>query len=59
MRIIDVEETALILGRVVHFHLKDEVVRDGKVDPRKLTFVGRLGDDSYCRVNDLFDRKRE
>ena len=59
LRIIDVEETALILGRVVQFHLKDEIVRDGKVDPRKLTFVGRLGDDSYCRVNDLFDRKRE
>jgi hypothetical protein len=29
------------------------------VDPRKLTFVGRLGGDTYCRVGDLFERKRE
>jgi flavin reductase (DIM6/NTAB) family NADH-FMN oxidoreductase RutF len=59
LRIVEVEETALILGRVVLFHLRDDVVRDGRVDPRRLTFVGRLGDDLYCRVNDLFERKRE
>ena len=59
LRIVEVEETALILGRVVLFHLKDEVLRGGKVDPHLLTFVGRLGDDYYCRVNDLFERKRE
>ncbi len=59
LRIIEVEETALILGRVVLFHVKDEVLRDGRVDPRTLTFVGRLGDDLYCRVNDVFERKRE
>jgi flavin reductase (DIM6/NTAB) family NADH-FMN oxidoreductase RutF len=59
LRIVEVEETALILGRVVLFHLRDDVVRDGRVDPRKLTFVGRLGDDLYCRVSDLFERRRE
>jgi flavin reductase (DIM6/NTAB) family NADH-FMN oxidoreductase RutF len=59
LRVVEVEDTGLILGRVVYYHLKDEVVRDGRVDPRKLTFVGRMGDDLYCRVNDLFERKRE
>ena len=59
LRIIEVEETALILGRVVLFHAKDEVLKDGRVDPHRLTFVGRLGDDLYCRVNDLFERKRD
>jgi len=58
LKIVDVEETALILGRVVMFHVKEEIVVDGRVDPRRLTFVGRLGDDLYCRVNDLFERKR-
>lgn len=58
LKIVEVEETALILGRVVMFHAKDEIVVDGRVDPRRLTFVGRLGDDFYCRVNDLFERKR-
>jgi len=59
LKIVEVEETALILGRVVMVHAKDEVLSDGRVDPRRLTFVGRLGDDFYCRVNDLFERKRQ
>jgi flavin reductase (DIM6/NTAB) family NADH-FMN oxidoreductase RutF len=59
LRIVEVEETGLILGRVVMAHAKDEVVSDGRVDPRKLPFVGRLGGDTYCRVDDLFERKRE
>ena len=58
LRIVEVEETGLILGRVVRVHAKDEIVDGGRVDPRRLTFVGRLGDDLYCRVNDLFERKR-
>jgi len=59
LKIVEVEETGLILGRVVMFHAKDDVVDGGRVDPRRLTFVGRLGGDSYCRVNDMFDLKRD
>lgn len=58
LQIVEVEETALILGRVVLFHASDAVVEGGRVDARRLEFVGRLGDDLYCRVNDLFERKR-
>jgi flavin reductase (DIM6/NTAB) family NADH-FMN oxidoreductase RutF len=58
LRIVEVEETGLILGRVVMVHAKDEILEGGRVDPRRLTFVGRMGDDLYCRVNDLFERKR-
>ena len=59
LKIVEVEETGLILGRVVMVHAKDEILDGGRVDPRRLTFVGRLGDDLYCRVNDLFERKRQ
>lgn len=59
LKIVEVEETALILGRVVLYHVKDEVTTNGLVDPKKLTVVGRLGGDGYCRVTDLFDRKRD
>lgn len=59
LQIVDVEGTGLILGRVVMIHAKDEVVSNGLVDPHRLTFVGRLGGDLYCRVTDLFDRKRQ
>jgi len=59
LKIVEVEETGLILGRVVMFHARDEVVDGGRVDPRRVTFVGRLGGDTYCRVNDLFERRRD
>ena len=58
LQIVEVEETGLILGRVVMVHAKDEILDGGRVDPRRLTFVGRMGDDLYCRVSDLFERKR-
>jgi flavin reductase (DIM6/NTAB) family NADH-FMN oxidoreductase RutF len=59
LKIVEVEETGLILGRVVMVHAKDEVVTDGRVDPARLTFVGRLGGDAYCRATDRFERRRD
>ena len=58
-QVVDVEGgTSLILGRVVHVHADDAIWVDGRVDPKRLTFVGRLGDDLYCRVNDIFEAAR-
>lgn len=58
LKIIEVEETALILGRVLLYHAKDDVLREGRVDPSVATFIGRMGDDLYCRTSDRFERKR-
>jgi flavin reductase (DIM6/NTAB) family NADH-FMN oxidoreductase RutF len=51
--------TALILGRVVLAHVRDELVKDGAVDPTLLEFVGRLGGDLYARVSkgEIVDRR--
>ena len=59
LKVVEVDDVGLILGRVLLLHARDEVLTDGLPDPRKLTFVGRLGGDLYCRVNDLFERRRE
>jgi flavin reductase (DIM6/NTAB) family NADH-FMN oxidoreductase RutF len=49
----------LVIGRVVYVHIDDSVLDDrGKVDPRKLKTIARLGGDSYCRSTDLFEMKR-
>ncbi len=58
-KLVDVEGTALILGRILLYHVRDDLVTDGQVDPHRLTFVGRLGADWYCRVNDIFEHKRQ
>lgn len=54
----EVEGSALILGRVVHWHVDDAVLRDGAVDPKAVDFVGRLGDELYAHVREIFERRR-
>jgi flavin reductase (DIM6/NTAB) family NADH-FMN oxidoreductase RutF len=49
----------LVIGEVVHVHVTDEVLDDrGRIDPRKLRTVARLGQDFWCHTSDLFELKR-
>ncbi len=49
----------LVIGEVILIHI-DEAVLDpsGRVDPRKLRTIARLGGDYYCRSTDLFEMQR-
>lgn len=49
----------LVIGEVLMIHLDSEILgEDGKVDPRKLRAVARLGGDDWCRSRDLFQMQR-
>jgi flavin reductase (DIM6/NTAB) family NADH-FMN oxidoreductase RutF len=49
----------LVLGEVVLIDVADGVLDEqGRVDPRKLRTIGRLGADYYCHTSDLFEMKR-
>ena len=49
----------LVIGEVVMIHVDDAVLDEkGRVDPRKLQTIARLGGDFYCRTSDLFELKR-
>ncbi len=49
----------LVIGQVVLIHIDDAVLdTNGRVDPRKLRTVARLGGDFFCRSTDLFEMKR-
>jgi len=49
----------LVIGEVVVMHVDDAVLDEqGRVDPRKLRTIARLGGDSYCRTTDIFEMKR-
>jgi flavin reductase (DIM6/NTAB) family NADH-FMN oxidoreductase RutF len=49
----------LVIGEVLVMHVADRVLDEaGKVDPRKLQSIARLGGDWYCRTTDLFALKR-
>lgn len=49
----------LVLGRAVHLHIADGVMRDGKVDPDLLKPVARLGGPLYARPEQLAFRRSD
>ncbi|MCE2815444.1 MAG: flavin reductase family protein [Planctomycetaceae bacterium] len=49
----------LIIGDVVMMHIDPAILgRDGKVDPKLLRSVARLGGEHWCRSTDLFQMER-
>jgi flavin reductase (DIM6/NTAB) family NADH-FMN oxidoreductase RutF len=49
----------LVIGEVLMIHVRDELLTEsGRIDPRKLRTIARLGGDDYCRTTDLFAMKR-
>lgn len=49
----------LVIGEVLLMHIADGVLDErGRIDPRKLQTVARLGGDFWCRTGDLFEQKR-
>jgi flavin reductase (DIM6/NTAB) family NADH-FMN oxidoreductase RutF len=49
----------LVIGEVLVIHVDDRVLDpSGRVDPRKLRTIARMGGDDYCRTSDLFQMKR-
>lgn len=49
----------VVIGEIILFHIKDEVIEDGKIDLASLQPIGRLAGNNYTRVSDSFkvDRK--
>ena len=49
----------LVIGEVLMMHIDDAVLDlKGRVDPRKLRTVARLGGDYWCHTSDLFELTR-
>ena len=49
----------LVIGEVLLLHIDDAVLDpSGRVDPRKLKTIARLGGSDYCRSIDLFEMER-
>ncbi len=49
---------AIVLGRVIGVHIKDEVLTDGMVDMSKIKPIARLGYMDYTRVDLVFTMNR-
>ena len=60
VRIVPVGAHHLVIGEVVHFHLRDDVYdpASGRLDMHRLRPVGRLAGNLYTHVHDIFEMKR-
>jgi flavin reductase (DIM6/NTAB) family NADH-FMN oxidoreductase RutF len=52
------ESNGLIIGRIVYFHVRDDLLDNGRIDQDALRAVGRLAGDGYTRTRDQFSMKR-
>ena len=59
-RIIEIGRggTAVIIGEIVLWHVRDELVVEGRLDLGRLDAIGRMGGPSYTRTRDRFDMTR-
>ncbi|RMD46749.1 MAG: flavin reductase family protein [Alphaproteobacteria bacterium] len=48
----------VVFGEVVGVHIRDEVIRDGRVDVAAMDVIGRLGYRDYVRVREIFEMAR-
>jgi flavin reductase (DIM6/NTAB) family NADH-FMN oxidoreductase RutF len=58
-RVVDIVPLAgggshLVFGGVAHFHVRDDLEENGRIDQRHFLPVGKLGDDRYCRCRELY-----
>jgi flavin reductase (DIM6/NTAB) family NADH-FMN oxidoreductase RutF len=48
----------LLIGRVVYYHIADNLYQDGRIDAIKLRPVGRLAGTNYVKMGETFSLKR-
>ncbi|MEH7381102.1 flavin reductase family protein [Bacillus sp. JJ1533] len=47
-----------IIGRVVQYHIKDDIYENGRIDPRGLAAVSRLAGANYAKIGEIFEIER-
>ncbi|MCY8234201.1 flavin reductase family protein [Priestia endophytica] len=48
----------LIIGKVVQFHIEQDIYKNGRIDPHGLTAVSRLAGNDYAKIGEIFEIKR-
>jgi flavin reductase (DIM6/NTAB) family NADH-FMN oxidoreductase RutF len=48
----------VVLGEVLRFHVREDLLHSDRIDPEKLQAIGRMGGPTYVRTHDLFDLER-
>jgi flavin reductase (DIM6/NTAB) family NADH-FMN oxidoreductase RutF len=49
---------SLVLGEVLRFHVREDLIDNFRIDPDKLRAIGRMAGSTYVRTTDRFDLER-
>jgi flavin reductase (DIM6/NTAB) family NADH-FMN oxidoreductase RutF len=49
---------SVVLGEVLRFHVRENLLDNFRIDPDKLAAIGRMGGPTYVRTRDRFDLER-
>ncbi len=49
---------SLVLGEVLRFHVREDLIDNFRIDPEKLRAIGRMAGSTYIRTTDRFDLER-
>jgi flavin reductase (DIM6/NTAB) family NADH-FMN oxidoreductase RutF len=58
-RVLDIVPLAdgashVVFGGVAHFHVREDLEENGRIDQRRFVAVGKLAEDVYCRCRELY-----
>jgi flavin reductase (DIM6/NTAB) family NADH-FMN oxidoreductase RutF len=48
----------LFIGKIVQFHINNEIYENGRIDPRRLAAVSRLAGQDYAKIGEIFTIER-
>ncbi|CAG9614811.1 hypothetical protein BACCIP111899_04044 [Bacillus rhizoplanae] len=48
----------LVIGKVVQFHIENEIYEKGRIDPKGLGAVSRLAGHNYAKIGEIFSIER-
>lgn len=55
---VDTPGCDLIIGKVVQFHIDENIYEKGRIDPGGLGAVSRLAGNQYAKIGDIFSIER-
>lgn len=47
-----------LIGRVVQYHIEEDIYEEGRIDPRGLGAVSRLAGNDYAKIGEIFTKER-
>ncbi|MFD2442671.1 flavin reductase family protein [Bacillus sp. CGMCC 1.16607] len=48
----------LIIGKVIQFHIDNDIYENGRIDPSRLAAVSRLAGTNYAKIGEIFSIER-